>query len=86
MGKQFKACFVQIDINDIVDLLAFDDQGSTHFALYSANGGNLSETELGTLIGTQNIFDATKGNVSEEEWNSFRDDFASQKMEHLLLR
>ena len=79
MGKQFKACFVQIDINDIVDLLAFDDQGSTHFALYSANGGNLSETELGTLIGTQNIFDATKGNVSEEEWNSFRDDFASQK-------
>jgi diguanylate cyclase (GGDEF)-like protein len=79
MGKQFKACFVQIDINDIVDLLAFDDQGSTHFALYSENGGNISETELGQLIGTQNIFDATKGNVSEEEWNSFRDDFASQK-------
>ena len=79
MGKQFKACFVQIDINDIVDLLAFDDQGSTHFALYSTNGGNISETELGTLIGTQNIFDATKGNVSEEEWNSFRDNFANDR-------
>ncbi len=79
MGKQFKACFVQIDINDIVDLLAFDDQESTHFALYSANGGNISETELGPLIGTENIFDATKWNVSEEKWNSFRDDFANNK-------
>ena len=79
IGKQFKACFVQIDINDIVDLLAFDDQESTHFALYSANGGNISETELGTLIGKSNIFDATKGCVSEEKWNSFRDDFANGK-------
>lgn len=79
MGKQFKACFVQIDINDIVDLLAFDDQESTHFALYSENGGNISGTELGPLIGAQNIFDATNGNVSEEEWNSFRDDFANNK-------
>ena len=79
MGKQFKACFVQIDINDIVDLLAFDDQESTHFALYSANGGNISGTELGPLIGTENIFDATIGNVSEEKWNSFRDDFNNNK-------
>ncbi len=79
MGKQFKACFVQIDINDIVALLAFDDQESTHFALYSENGGNISETELGQLVGTQNIFDATKGNVPEEQWDSFRDDFANGK-------
>ncbi len=79
IGKQFKACFVQIDINDIVALLAFDDQESTHFALYSANGGNISATELGSLIGKENIFDATQGNVSEEKWNSFRDDFANGK-------
>ena len=79
MGKQFKACFVQIDINDIVDLLALDDQKSTHFALYSTNGGNLSETELGQLIGTQNIFDATKGNVSDDKWEAFRDDFANAR-------
>ena len=79
MGKQFKACFVQIDINDIVELLAFDDQESTHFALYSTNGGNISDTELGQIIGTNNIFDATSGNVSEEKWNSFRDDFANNK-------
>ena len=85
MGKQFKACFVQIDINDIVELLAFDDQESTHFALYSANGGNISETELGPLIGMENIFDATKENVSEEKWNSFRDDFANNKRGTLIF-
>ncbi len=79
MGKQFKACFVQIDINDIVNLFVFDDQESTHFALHSANGGNISETELGSLIGAKNIFEATKGNVSEEKWNLFRDDFANRK-------
>jgi diguanylate cyclase (GGDEF)-like protein len=79
MGKQFKACFVQIDINDIVDLLALDDQDTTHFALYSANGGNLSETELGPFIGVNNVFDAIHGNVSEEQWDSFRDDFVNEK-------
>ena len=79
LGKQFKACFVQIDINDIVELLAFDDQESTNFALYSTNGGNISETELGPIIGTKNIFDATKETVSDEKWNSFRDDFANEK-------
>ena len=84
MGKQFKACFVQININDIVDLLAFDDQQSTHFALYSENGGNISETELGPYIGTKNIFDAIKGNVSEEEWNLFHDDFANGKRGTLI--
>jgi hypothetical protein len=44
MGKPFKACFVQLDIKDIVDLLALDNQGRTHFALYSKNGENLSGT------------------------------------------
>ena len=60
MGKPFKACFVQIDIDDIVDLLALDDEGRTHFALYSSTGGNLSDTELGPDILKNNIFEATR--------------------------
>ncbi len=68
MGKPFKACFVQFDISDIVDLLAFDDQGRTHFALYTQNGGNLSGTELGPVILDHNFFDAIKGIVSEDIW------------------
>ncbi len=65
MGKRFKACFVQFDIRDIVDLLAFDDQGRTHFALYTKGGGNLSGTELGPVILKRNFFDALKGIVPD---------------------
>ena len=69
MGKPFKACFVQLDIQDIVDLLAFDDQGRTHFALYTKNGVNLSDTELGPVILKHNFLDVLHGIVSEDVWN-----------------
>ena len=72
MGKSFKACFVQIDIQDIINLLAVDDQGRTYFALYTKNGSNLSGTELGPVISNRNILEATKGLVSEEVWKEER--------------
>ena len=79
MGKPFKACFVQIDIKDIVDLLALDDQGSaTYFALYSKKGGNLSGTELGPAISNRNIWEATKNLVPEEVWEENVDHFAGE--------
>jgi diguanylate cyclase (GGDEF)-like protein len=78
MGKPFNACFVQLDIKDILDLLAFDDQGRTHFALYSKNGGNLSGTELGPVISNQNLFDAIKGIVSEDVWKENRENFENE--------
>lgn len=76
-GKLYKASFVQIDINEIVDLLAFDDDGRTYFGIYSKNGENLSGTELGPYISTHNIFDAVKGVIPEETWNENRDNFLS---------
>ncbi|MCR4740908.1 MAG: GGDEF domain-containing protein [Lachnospiraceae bacterium] len=79
MGKKFKACFVQMDINEIVNLLAFDDQGRTHFALYTKNGGNLSGTELGPVILERNFFDALKGEVSEEVWEENLDHFENEE-------
>lgn len=75
MGKPFKACFVQLDIKDIVDLLALDNQGRTHFALYSKNGENLSGTELGPVISDHNLFDAIKGLVSEDVWKENHESF-----------
>ncbi len=66
MGKDFKACFVQIDVKEIVDLLAFDDEGRTYFGLYSGKGENLSDTELGPHISTGNIFEALNGDIPEE--------------------
>ena len=75
LGKRFKACFIQIDIKDIIDLLAVGDQGITYFALYSVNGSNLSGTELGPVISDKNIFEATKGLVSEDIWKENRENF-----------
>ena len=79
LGKRFKACFVQLDIKDIVDLLAFDDQGRTHFALYTKNGGNLSGTELGTVIADHNILNAIEDIVPEDVWKKHRENFEHEK-------
>ena len=78
MGKPFKACFVQLDIKEIVDLLAFDDKGRTHFALYSQNGGNLSGTKLGPVISDHNFFDALQGIVPENVWMENRANFENE--------
>ncbi len=79
MGKQYKACFIQLDIKDIVDLLALDDQGGTHFALYSKSGSNLSGTELGPVISNENILDAIKSIVRENVWSENQANFANGK-------
>ncbi len=78
MGKRFKACFVQYDINDIVALLAFDDNGRTNFALYSKNGGNLSGTELGPVISDHNLFDVLKDVVPEDVRKEHYDNFLNE--------
>jgi len=75
MGKAFKACFVQMDISEIVKLLAFDDSGRTSFALYSKSGANLSDTELGPVIEKRNFFDALRGIVPEDVWNEQYESF-----------
>ncbi len=77
LGKQFKACFVQIDIREIVDLLAFDDEGRTHFGLYSPNGETLSDTELGPYIGKHNLFDALETVIPADVLQENRDHFAN---------
>ncbi len=75
MGKDFKACFMQIDITEIVDLLAFEDEGRTYFALYAPNGENLSGTELGPSVSELNLLEAVKGYISEDEWKQKHDSF-----------
>ena len=79
MGKPFKACFIQLGIQDIVDLLALDGQGRTHFALYSKSGRNLSGTELGSVILEHNLFDALKDIVPEDVIEANRGNFTDGK-------
>ena len=77
VGKQYKASFVQIDIKEIVDLLAFDDEGRTYFGIYSKNGENLSDTELGPYISKHNLFDMLKDVIPEGEWNLNHENFSN---------
>lgn len=79
LNKPFKACFVQVGIKDIADLLAFDDQGRTHFALYSKKGGNLSGTELGPVIANRNLFEAIQAFVPQEVLREKREAFESAR-------
>lgn len=74
-GKPFKACFVQIDIEEIASLLAFDDPGRTYFGLYDRNGVNLSNTNLGSIVSGQNILEATRDILSKSEWEQLCSDF-----------
>lgn len=76
-GTQYKASFVQIDIGEIVDLLAFDDEGRTYFGLYSKNGENLSDTELGPYISKHNLFDSIRGIIPESEWELNHENFSN---------
>ena len=77
LEKHFKACFVQVDISEIVDLLALDDEGKTQFALYAKNGANLSGTELGPVILGHNFFEVLRNRITEAEWEECYADFQS---------
>ena len=79
LNKPFKACFVQVGIKDIADLLAFDDQGRTYFALYSKKGSNLSGTELGPVISSRNLFDAIQAFVPQGVLKEKRENFEDEK-------
>ncbi len=86
LGRTFKACFVQIDIGEIVKLLAFEDQGRTDFAIYSKDGENLSDTELGSIISGSNILDATKKVLSDDKWQELKSNFETEKAGHLTFK
>ena len=76
-GKHYKASFVQIDVNEIIDLLAFEDAGRTYFGLYSKNGENLSGTKLGSFISQHNLLETVKEVIPEESWNEHCDNFSN---------
>ena len=85
MGKKFKACFVQIDIKDISDLLLLEDQENTYFALYTKTGGNLSDTDLGPIKAGANILEKTKDHISRDSWEKLSADFEEGKEGNLTL-
>ncbi len=85
MGKPFKACFVQIDIKDISDLLLLEDQDNTYFALYTKTGGNLSDTGLGPIGPGENILEITKESIPQAKWKRMETDFAEGRDNSLTV-
>ncbi|MBP5158682.1 MAG: GGDEF domain-containing protein [Lachnospiraceae bacterium] len=84
-GKNFKTCFVQIDIDEISSLLAFEDQKNTSFCLYTETGGNLSDTELGMVKAGENLLESTKPYISQSEWEQLSRDFEEGNDGNLTL-
>ncbi len=85
LGKKFKACFVQIDIKDISDLLLLEDHENTYFALYTKTGANLSDTDLGPIKAGVNILEKTKDHISRDSWEKLSADFEEGKEGNLTL-
>ncbi|MDO4538233.1 MAG: diguanylate cyclase [Coriobacteriales bacterium] len=75
-GKRIKACFMRIDVRDIIELLSPNEDDKTYFALYTSNGENLSGNKLGPVIADKNFLDATASLVSQDVWEQTVDNFA----------
>ncbi len=57
-GKRLKTCFIEINMDDIVSMLAFNTQESgTHFSLYYENGENLTGLDFGPISAKRNLLD-----------------------------
>lgn len=76
MGKPIKACFVQIDIAEITDLLEFEEHGNAFFGLYTGEGANLSDTDLGMVRAGENILVGTREHIPDALWDKLSTDFA----------
>ena len=55
-GKKLKTCFIEINMDDIVSMLAFNTQEKgTYFSLYYENGENLTGLDFGPVGAKQNL-------------------------------
>ena len=75
-GKDLKVCFVEIDIDTLAEMLAFDaKKAETWFGLYHRNGENLTMMNFGPFDAGQNLLSAAKNVLDEEEWSALSDNF-----------
>lgn len=78
MGKSLKACFVQVDIDNIVQGLALDSDGNeTYFGLYYGNGENLTDLGFGPISKDENLIQSLRGDLDKSTWDALSKDFAN---------
>ncbi len=79
LGKKLKACFIEIDMQDIVSMLAFNiEENGTHFSLYYENGANLTGLDFGPIGKETNLLREMRKYLSEEQWQSLNDHFVEE--------
>lgn len=78
LGKNLKACFVQVNIENIVQGLALSsDGGETYFGLYYGNGENLTDLGFGPISKDENLIHSLRGNLDKSTWDELSRGFAS---------
>ena len=76
MDRELKACFVQTDIEELAEMLAFDnDQNETWFGMYYRNGENLTHLDFGPVGKGQNLLEIAKEVIPEDEWTVLNENF-----------
>lgn len=76
MGKGLKACFIEVNIDDFIDTLAFDaENNDSYFRLYHRNGQNLTNLDFGPIDSDANLLTVMKEAVPAEQWDQLKDDF-----------
>ncbi len=76
MGKALKTCFVKINMDDIVSMLAFDtEESGTQLSLYYQNGENLTGLEFGSIGANQNLIHEMSRHLSAEDEQTLSDNF-----------
>ena len=77
-GKDLKACFVKVDIDNIVQGLALNSDGNeTYFGLYYGNGENLTDLGFGPITKDENLLTALREDLDGTTWNELSKSFAS---------
>ena len=80
LDKGLKACFVEVNIEEIVQGLDFDAKdANTSFCMYYQNGENLTSLDFGSIGAGQNLYETMHATLGEGEWDEFSKSFAGGK-------
>ncbi|MBR3234537.1 MAG: GGDEF domain-containing protein [Atopobiaceae bacterium] len=82
LGKDLKACFVQVDIESVIRGLALDaEENKTSFGLYYRNGENLTNLDFGPIGASENLLDALRDVLDVSTWNDLSKSFYDGKQD-----
>lgn len=80
LGKKLKACFIEIDMNDIVSMLAFNlTENGTDFSLCYESGADLTGLDFGPFPKDSNLLQEMRHYLSEDQWLPLADHFREGK-------